>query len=193
MISIGRVLVQFDRRRAANRVGLAVLAAVVFIFLATAIPQLVGADNSYLVQSDSMSPAIDAGDVVFVYDTQPEQIAEGDVITFEQAGAGESDRVTHRVVEVIERDGERQFRTKGDANEDPDPSPVPASRVIGVVGFHVPLIGYVTSFAQTRLGILALVVVPAVLLVVSEMWDLATAMEGDEDEASDETGGETES
>lgn len=172
--------------------GLSFLVLLVFLFVATAIPQVVGADNSYIVQSDSMSPTIDAGDVVFVYATPPEQITEGDVITFERAGAGESNRVTHRVVEVVERDGERQFRTKGDANEDLDPQLVPASQVIGVVGFHVPLIGYVTSFAQTRLGILALVVVPAVLLVVSEMWDLATAMAVEGDEESAEPGGENE-
>jgi len=60
-----------------------------------------------------MSPAIDAGDVVFVYDTAPDYIAKGDVITFEQAGAGASSRVTHRVVDVVEEDGERRFRDQG--------------------------------------------------------------------------------
>jgi|AntRauTorcE11897_2_1112592.scaffolds.fasta_scaffold47521_1 signal peptidase len=175
MVSIRRRLGQFDRRRVANRFALAVLAVIIFLFVAGAVPQLVGADNSYVVQSDSMSPAIDAGDVVFVYDTAPDYIAKGDVITFEQAGAGDSSRVTHRVVDVVEEDGERRFRTKGDANEDPDPSLVSPSEVIGVVQFHIPYMGYVTSFAQTRLGILALVVVPAVLLVVSEVWDLLSA------------------
>lgn len=183
----------FDRRRAAHLAGFVLLVAVVGVFVATAVPQTVGADHSYVVLSDSMSPAIDAGAVVFVDGVPTDRIETGDVITYEQGGA-DGNRVTHRVVEVVERDGERQFRTKGDANEDPDPQPVPASRVIGVVGFHVPLIGYVTSFAQTRLGILALVVVPAVLLVVSEMWDLAAAMavESGENEESTEPGGEAE-
>jgi len=54
--------------------------------------------------------------------------------------------------------------------------------VIGVVQFHIPYMGYVTSFAQTRLGILALVVVPAVLLVVSEVWDLLSATKPTEGE-----------
>jgi len=174
-----------DWRRIANLVGLAVLAIVVFLFVAAAVPQIVGADESYVVLSDSMSPAIEAGAVVFVGEVPADDIGEGDVITIERAGAtGDSSRVTHRVVEVVERDGERRFRTKGDANEDPDPGLVAPSEVVGVVQFHVPYMGYVTSFAQTRLGILALVVVPAVLLVVSEVWDLltATATTREEDE-----------
>lgn len=177
------------RRRAASAVGFIALAVVVFLFVAGAVPALVGAEASYVVQSDSMSPAIDAGDVVFVYETPPEQISEGDVVTFEQAGAGDSDRVTHRVVEVVEGDGERQFRTKGDANESPDPSPVSPSQVIGVVGFHVPYMGYVTAFAQSGLGVVALVVVPAVLLVVLEVRDLLRSTESTTaaDSATDET------
>lgn len=174
----------FDWRRAASAAGFLAL-AIVFLFVAGAVPQLVGADHSYVVQSDSMSPAISAGDVVFVYDTPSDKIAEGDVITFEQAGAGESDRVTHRVVEVVEQEGERRFRTEGDANEDPDPGVVSPSDVVGVVQFHVPYMGYVTSFAQTRFGILALVVVPAVLLVVSEVWDLLSATKTTEDDESE--------
>ncbi|MCU4801480.1 signal peptidase I [Halobacteria archaeon HArc-gm2] len=174
-----------DWRRIANLVGLAVLAIVVFLFVAAAVPQIVGADESYVVLSDSMSPAIEAGAVVFVGEVPADDIGEGDVITIERAGAtGDSSRVTHRVVEVVERDGERRFRTKGDANEDPDPGLVAPSEVVGVVQFHVPYMGYVTSFAQTRLGILALVVVPAVLLVVSEVWDLLSATKPTEDDES---------
>ncbi len=170
-----------DWRRVANVAGLLLVIAVVFVFVAGAFPQVVGADHSYVVLSDSMSPSIDAGAVVFVAEVAPESIDEGDVITFEQAG-GDS-RVTHRVVEVVEDGGERRFRTKGDANEDPDPALVASSDVVGVVRFHVPYVGYVTSFAQTGVGILALVVVPAVLLAVSEVWNLlkATAPEEDDD------------
>ncbi|SFR93116.1 signal peptidase, endoplasmic reticulum-type [Halomicrobium zhouii] len=180
-----------DWRRIANLVGLAVLGIVVFLFVAAAVPQVVGVDESYVVLSDSMSPAIDAGAVVFVGEVPANDISEGDVITIERAGgSGDSSRVTHRVVEVVEEDGERRFRTKGDANEDPDPSLVAPSNVIGVVQFHVPYMGYVTSFAQTRLGILALVVVPAVLLVVSEVWDLLSATKDEEDDEDSAPRGE---
>jgi signal peptidase len=158
-------------------VGVVFLLAVVGVFVVAAVPQIVGAEESYVIQSDSMSPAIDAGDVVFVYDVPSEKVQTDDIITFEQGGAGESNRVTHRVIAVLGSDGERRFRTKGDANEEPDPTLVAPSRVIGVVKFHIPYIGYVTSFAQSKLGLVALVVIPAILLVASEIWDLATTTE----------------
>lgn len=179
-----------DRRRLAHIVGLAVLAATVGLFVATAVPQVVGADHSYVVLSDSMSPSIEAGAVVFVNDVPTDEIAEGDVVTYEQPGAtGDTGRVTHRVVGIVDDGGQRQFRTKGDANEDPDSGLVSSSQVIGVVSFHVPYAGYVTSFANTKLGTVVLVIVPAILLAASEVWDLLVAGSGDPDEESLETGG----
>lgn len=146
-----------------------VLVVVVAPFVVFAVPQAVGASHSYVVLSDSMSPEIRAGDVVIVDDVQVDSIETGDVITYERPGG--SQLVTHRVIEVRD-DGALLFRTKGDANEDPDPTPVPAGNVVGVVLFHVPLIGHVISFAGSDLGIVAFVILPAVGLAVGELYDL---------------------
>lgn len=173
-----------DWRRVANAIGFVVLVAVVFLFVASAVPQVVGSDESYVVRSDSMSPAIDAGSVVFVSETSPEAIDEGDVITFRESDGAGDDLVTHRVVDVTGQGDQREFRTKGDANDDADPGSVSRSQIVGVVQFHVPMIGYVSSFAQTRLGIVALVVVPALLLAVSELWDLYRETEANGEDSS---------
>ncbi|MFB6074704.1 MAG: signal peptidase I [Haloarculaceae archaeon] len=163
-------------RRALSLAGAVVLLLVVALFVAVAVPGAAGADESYVVLSDSMSPAIGAGSVVFVSNVPPAQITEGDVITFRQSGGT---RVTHRVIEVIDDGDGWQFRTKGDANEDPDPGVVAGDQVIGTVSFHVPLIGYVVEFANSGAGTVALVVVPAVLLVVSELWSLYGGGDGE--------------
>lgn len=165
----------------AEVVAILLIFGIVIIFIVSSLPALAGADESYVVQSSSMSPSIETGAVVFVSGVPAEQIQQNDVITFEQAGEGQ--RVTHRVVEIIERDGTTEFVTKGDANKDPDPSPVPASAVVGRVAFHVPLMGYVVAFANTQLGLLTLVVLPALLLIVLELRDFWHEM-------SDEDGGE---
>jgi len=167
----GRLPTGFGWRRAARLFGAALFVAVVFLFVSTAVPQVVGADHSYVVQSDSMSPAIGAGSVVYVNDVSPADISQGDVITYRSV-ASDSNRVTHRVVGVVEENDERRFRTKGDANEDPDPELVSSSQIVGRVSFHVPYVGYVVSFAGTQIGLVALVIVPAVTLVLSELWDL---------------------
>lgn len=155
--------------------------AIVVLFVAASVPQLVGAEDSYVVLSDSMSPTIKAGAVVFVSDVPVDDIGTDDVITYEgESGAP----VTHRVVDVVTEEGERRFVTQGDANEDPDPQPVSPSEVVGRVSFHLPIIGYVVAFAGTDLGLIALVVIPASLLVVLEIRDLLQ----DDDQSSDPEG-----
>ncbi|GGM67170.1 signal peptidase [Halarchaeum rubridurum] len=164
-----------DGRTVRNLVGLLVLVAVVAPFVVTAAPQVVGATGSYTVLSSSMSPAIEAGDVVVVDGVDPADVEERDVVTFhppEGHQLASVERVTHRVVDVVERDGTLYFETKGDANEQADSALVPASNVVGTVWFTIPKIGYVTQFAGTPLGTVTLVIVPAFLLVVSEVYDL---------------------
>ncbi|NHN61160.1 MULTISPECIES: signal peptidase I [Halorussus] len=167
-----------NRRKALRVLGLVVLVALVAPFVVTAVPQVVGADASYVVLSSSMSPAIHAGDVVVVNDVSPANVEEGDVVTYQPPSGhqlADVNRVTHRVVGVTSRDGERHFRTKGDANEEADAALVPASNVEGRVMFHIPFVGRVVSFAQSSLGLLLLVIVPGALLVVSELYDLYVA------------------
>ncbi|WP_458189312.1 signal peptidase I [Haladaptatus sp. NG-WS-4] len=172
--------------RRAVRIGvLAVLVAGVALMAIVVFPQLVGADQSYVVVSGSMSPTMKAGDVV-VRDISVQSIEASDIITFETTDSRPS-RTTHRVVEVVEREDGLQFRTKGDANEEPDPRLVPAKRVVGQVWFHIPYLGYLMRFAQSKLGILAFVVVPSVLLVVTEVYSHAKAATSDSNHDGVET------
>lgn len=134
-------------------------------FVVYAVPEAVGADRSYVVLSGSMEPAISPGDVVIVGAVDPASLAVGDVITFQRTA--DSVAVTHRIVEVggSVADGSLSFLTEGDANEDPDPAPVPADAVVGKVVLTLPYIGYVVQFAGTTAGMALLVGVPVVLLV----------------------------
>lgn len=166
-------------RGALSFAGVLLLVVLIIPFIIVAVPQVVGAEYGYVVLSGSMQPTFGPGDVVIVNDASPKRIQEGDVIVFRPPGGHEeanSDRVTHRVVEVIREDGQLYFRTKGDANEEPDQQLIPAENVIGRVGFHIPYIGYVIQFGGTDTGILALVIVPSVLLIVNEVWTFAKAV-----------------
>jgi len=175
-------------RRLLRVMGAIVVVCVVAVFVVFAVPQTVGADHSYVVLSSSMAPAMDAGDAVFVEEVSPERIAQGDVITFEPpADHGEygTDRVTHRVVEIVERDDGPYFRTQGDANEEPDQALVPADNVVGRVSIHVPELGHAVLFAGSKAGIVTLVVLPAVLLGLDELYKLWTVTGASSPENSD--------
>lgn len=152
----------------------AVLVLVALPFVIYAIPQLVGATGSYVVVSNSMAPKLHAGDVVFVYETDPQAIEEGDVITYYSPDGGMV--TTHQVVGVTEQGDQRYFKTKGIANEEADPTRLPATAVIGKVRFHLPWLGHVTTFISSRVGIVLFVIVPAGLLVVLELLDVVKAV-----------------
>ena len=96
--------------------------------------------HAYAVQSDSMSPALLRGDVVFVRAVPFDALQEGDVIS---ARFPESDGVfTHRIVRV-DADAQ-QIYTRGDHNMNEDPMPTAASKIIGKLWFSVPYVGWIS-------------------------------------------------
>ena len=121
-----------------------------------------------IVYGGSMEPAIELGSLAVIRPVDPHAVEVGDVITY-RSGT-ESGRVTtHRVIEVIHDDGSLSFRTKGDANEDPDAYVVPAENVVGSVWMSVPYVGYAMDFIRTPLGFGLLIGIPAALVVVTEL------------------------
>ena len=160
-------------RRIAHAIGLLVLLALVFPFVLYAVPGAIGADHSFVVLSGSMEPELAPGDVVIVEETEPETIEEGDVITFSQGG---ETPVTHRVIDVRDENGTTAFQTQGDANPEPDAELVTDSDLLGAVVVTIPLIGHVIQFTNTTSGFALLVGLPIGLLVLSEVWNLLTAV-----------------
>ncbi|MFB6169866.1 MAG: signal peptidase I [Haloarculaceae archaeon] len=183
----GEFDVDLDRRTLVQVGALVALVVLVVPFVVFAVPGVVGGKASYVVLSGSMEPAIHVGDVVVVGNRDPAALEVGDVITFDR---GTDIPTTHRIVEVIESDTGVAFRTKGDANEDPDPALVAPTQVVGVVVLTIPLIGYVVEFVGTPVGFVALVVVPFGLLAVFELRD-ALARRRARADATDQTDGDS--
>lgn len=148
------------------------LLCVVIAFVVQAFPELIGADYALTVKSGSMEPTISTGSVVFVKDVPAETVEEGDVITYRDDGGN---FITHRVVDDQSTESGIKFITKGDANEDTDGEPVYRSDFVGVVMFSIPLIGYVVAFGNTTAGYATLVLVPVILLIFNELWELYKA------------------
>ena len=178
-------MIQKTREHAKTLGGIALI-LIVLPFAVFAIPQLIGATHGFVVLSDSMTPTMQAGDVVIVDKVAPEKIQRGDIITYHRPGhTTSSERTTHRVIDIKQTEEGLYFELKGDANEEPDPNLVPADNIIGRVVLTIPLIGHVIVFAGTRIGILTLVIVPSGTLLLLELrraWSLLR-----EDETADDT------
>lgn len=118
------------------------------------------------VMSGSMDPVLKTGDVVATRPADAGDIEVGDIITYRSPQLGKV--VVHRVIEKQEGD-QVSFITKGDANENADPYPVPAENILNKVGFHIPYLGYMSRFVTSGSGITLLFVMPVLLILCKEI------------------------
>ncbi len=125
-----------------------------------------GGYRLYVVQSGSMEPVLKRKAVVLVQSQS--EYEKGEIVTIDESPNSEV-TVTHRIHEIEEEEGKRVFITKGDANDSPDGEKRVQDQIIGQVIFSVPYLGYPVSFAQTQEGLLVLVIIPAVIIVYSEI------------------------
>lgn len=88
-----------------------------------------------LVTSGSMEPLVAPGDVVMIRPTAPAELGPDTVVLYDRPDTG---RVLHRIVDRLP-DG--TFRTQGDANADPDSTPVRAEDIRGAAVLAVPWVG----------------------------------------------------
>jgi signal peptidase len=120
----------------------------------------------FAVQSGSMEPAIKTASIVIIKPFNNYQ--KGDVITV-QDPANPKNTLTHRIFEVKENNGSVSYITKGDANNAPDIEDRLKSNILGKVVFSVPLLGYPIGFAKTSSGLIILIIVPATIIIYSEL------------------------
>lgn len=133
-------------RHGIDRGGL--LAAAVYVLCATylhvmgsllgwgTVPVVTGLTPTLIV-SDSMSPRINAGDLVLTRSSAGKNLKQGQVITFDDA-ARPGRLLTHRIA-AVNVDG--TYRTRGDANSGSDSSAVSPEAVRGVGTIVVPAVG----------------------------------------------------
>ena len=125
----------------------------------------------YTILSPSMEPNIKVYDVIFDMNVDsPEDIKEGDVITFiSTATLTKGMTITHRVVQIIQDENGYSYMTKGDNNLANDGAAVPFDNVLGKVLFKIPQLGRVQEFLGTKGGWLIVVVIPALIVIISDI------------------------
>jgi len=125
----------------------------------------------YNVLTNSMvgeaEDCFNAGDIIIVKLTEPEEVEIGDIITF-VPGRDERSYLTHRVVEVNhELNGMSgiYFVTRGDANNSDDP-PISGSMLVGKKVFTISGMGAVIKFIRANFVITMIFVVAAFAFIL---------------------------
>jgi len=118
-----------------------------------------------IVVTDSMAPALRAGDMVLLQPIK-DIITPGMVVAYDL----QDKLITHRVVDVV---GD-MLVTKGDNNQEVDPWRVPFSSVVGVPNVRIPYAGYLLDFVKSPMGFLLLIILPACWIIVIEARKIAS-------------------
>ena len=187
-----------------NFVNTLFVIAVVLLAIALVGVRLVGL-TPFAVLSGSMEPTYHVGALIYVKDIAPEEVEIGTPLTF--IVNEELLIATHRVVDiavaetkmetvldeagqpVLDEDGKEvqqevpleepvyYFQTKGDANDDVDGSLVHHKNVVGTPVFSIPYLGYLSSWLQTRKGMIMGVSIELVVMILTFLPDMLNAVD----------------
>ena len=117
-----------------------------------------------VVSSGSMLPTLEVGALIVIKGEDPRNIQRGlsceqptgpsgpgSIIVFRPDIARPDYLVVHRVREITTLSGQIAFKTKGDNNTgDCDPWTIPASRVVGVYQYTIPIPGLGSAILAVR-------------------------------------------
>ncbi len=168
------------RKKIKEIMSVLILVALLAPVIIYAVTFIVDGYYSSVIMSGSMEPAIPLGSVVVVNRVDPDDVKVSDIIVFYRSDS----KTLHRVIEKIIENDSYYFKTKGDANEDPDPWLVQPEQVQGALLLTVPYYGYLIYFAGTTIGFMFLVIVPAALLIGNEVKKIIKLKKGRKNEES---------
>lgn len=118
----------------------------------------------FIVLSGSMETKIHKGDLIITKDVNPETLKEDDIIAFRD----QQDTVTtHRIIEIVEKDGQTYFITKGDNNDSQDKNLVEYDDVEGIYVARIPGLGSIMDTLAQPTTIVILVLGVTVIFVIA--------------------------
>jgi signal peptidase len=125
-----------------------------------------------IVQTDSMSPTFDAGDLIFIRTCDPSALEVGDIVTFHTIIDNEYALNTHRIEEITDTDGVRSYVTKGDNNEVSDQHIIADGDIVGKYVGRIAGMGKVMDVLSSSTGFLIIIVLPMLLFFIYQVYHL---------------------
>lgn len=153
------------------------LAACMMVFTVVSVATFDRADRSlfgykaFIVLSDSMSKTdFNAGDLVLVKAVDPATLREGDIIAYtSQNSANYGETVTHKIRKITtDANGDPGFVTYGTTTDTDDETIVTYPYVLGKYEKHIPKVGTFFQFLKTTPGYIVCILIPFLLLILSE-------------------------
>ena len=147
--------------------------------------------NIYIfeVASASMAPEYKVGDVIVVKKADANEINVGDDVTYLGKEESVKDKViTHRLIKIEEKNGEKIFTTKGIANQFEDPS-IKYDQIYGRVVYKTIILSSLARLMSNIVAYYLVFIIIALIFcieVVSFIFSKYDEDEDDEDEDDEE-------
>lgn len=117
-----------------------------------------------------MVPVLSTGSLIIVNKESDYKI--GDIITFKYKNNIDIIPITHRIINSFQKKEETVYVTKGDANDIVDIEIIKKSEIIGKTIFVIPIIGMFLEIAQTQIGSIFYIIIPAIIFISKEIWNI---------------------
>ena len=109
--------------------------------------------KSFVIVSGSMEPTIMTGDAILVKEVSENEIKINDIISFSQEGT----IVTHRITEMIEENGVKKYKTKGDNNNAEDKEKITYEQIEGKYQFKIRQFGVIVEILKNKITLILLI------------------------------------
>lgn len=133
----------------------------------------------FAVATGSMVPDYNVNDVLAIKEVNHNELKVGDDITYlgkKQDVSGKI--VTHRIINIEEKDGKKTYLTKGINNEVEDPT-IGDNQIYGKVVGKVPIVTQINHIVKNQYGFFFLIFLPLVIVIFLEIADTVTEMKKD--------------
>ena len=125
------------------------------------------------VQSDSMAPTFEKGDLILIKKCDTSTLKEGDIICFHTIINNEYALNTHRIQSIVEQGGARSYTTLGDNNNGiADTHVISDGDIVGKYVGKVQKLGTVMDFLSGSTGFLLVIVLPMLLFFIYQIYHL---------------------
>ena len=179
----------------------AIIFIVLLLYVVFTIIQRVSGNQSifgyrlFAVATGSMVPDYNINDVLAIKEVNHNEIKVGDDITYLGKKLDVSGKiVTHRIIDIEEKNGKKTYLTKGINNDVEDPT-IGDNQIYGKVVGKVPVVTQINHIVKNQYGFFFLIFLPLVIVIFLEIADTVTEMKQDKiekDKKEDEVNENTE-
>ncbi len=150
------------------------LGSVALAIIAATAGMMLGAWRFTVIDTGSMRPTLDPGDVAILTSEPTAALRRGQIVAFHPPGEPRL-TVMHRVVSIERRGSALTVQTKGDANNAIDPW---RARLVGATVWRedlkVPSVGYLAVWSQqplARFGLICAIVMLMASILLGLIWE----------------------